>query len=282
MSTTSGTRSPYEQILLTGPLDPGVGGALITMVQVAPGFEQSYNEWYGGDHYYAGMMALPWCFSGSRWLATKRQRELRYPRDSNFADEITDGNFLNMYLGSPGRMDELSEGITEALERLIDEGRMHRDGARRQVFTAHQDYVGASYRDDGGPRDFHAFDHPYQACVLEVIDAPGEGARPALERWLLDEHLPAALRDGPAAMCLVFRTRPISGSSYVTTEMPTERFSQRVALVWMLDSTVEAAWEQRFAGEGDSVARAGFGTVEFVSGFTRLTAGTNDHLDELY
>jgi hypothetical protein len=275
--------SPYREILLSGPLEPGgIGGGLITMVQVAPGAEYSYNEWYDRDHFYAGMMALPWCFSGSRWLATKQLRALRYPAQSAFAENISDGNFINLYLGSRGRMDELSEGITEALERLIDEGRMHRDGARRQVFTAHQDYAGAVYRDETGPRDFHAFDHPYQSFVLEIVDAPEPADRVALEQWLLNEHLPAVIAGTDAAMCLVFRTRPISGDSYVRKEMPTERYSQRLALVWMLESPAEESWPTLFAREGERIATSGLGTVEFVSGFKRLVSGTNTYLDELY
>jgi len=270
----------HRDILTNGPLDPGIGGALITTVQVAPGFEYSYNAWYGNDHFYAGMMVLPWCFSGSRWMATRALRELRYPADSAFVQPITDGNFLNMYLGAAGHMEEFSEDILTALDRLVDEDRMNRDGSRRQVFTAHQDYAGAVLRDENGPRDFHAFDHPYQYCVLEIIDAPSPDARPDLERWLLEEHLPARIAGSAAAMCLVFRTREYAGAGYVAQEMPIDRFTRRIALVWMLEHDPADAWDL-FAHEGELVAASGLGTMEYVSGYVRLTPGTDARLDEV-
>lgn len=279
--TDTALSAAHRDILTTGPLDPGIGGALITTVQVAPGYEYSYNKWYGTDHFYAGMMYLPWCFSGSRWMSTKAHRELRYPADSAFVQPITDGNFLNMYLGAAGHMDEFSEDILTALDRLVDEERMNRDGSRRQVFTAHQDYAGGVLRDEDGPRDFHAFDHPYQWCVLEIVDAPSVESREALEAWLLEQHVPSRIAGSAAAMCLVFRTREYAGAGYVSQEMPTDRFTRRIALLWMLDEDATSAWDL-FAGEGETIAASGLGTVEFVSGYVRLEPGTDKHLDELY
>jgi len=268
-------------ILKNGSLEPGIGAALITTVQVDPGFEHSYNAWYGGDHYYAGMMALPWCFSGSRWISTARLRALRRPDDSSFVSPVTDGNFLNMYLGFAGHEDEFFANILTALDRLTDEQRMHRDGGRRQVFTAHQNYLGAVYRDAVGPRDIHAFDHPYPACVLEVLDAPTPEDRDELERWLLTTHLPGRLPMSAASMVLAFRTREYVGSGYVAQEMPTERFGQRVVLLWMLTVDPQDDWDF-FASEGSAVAESGLGVMEYVSGYLRLEAGTDKHLDDLH
>ncbi|SFI61367.1 MULTISPECIES: hypothetical protein [Microbacterium] len=270
-----------RRILTTGPLQPGIGGALITTVEVSPGFEHSYNRWYDDDHFYAGMMSIPWCFSGSRWIATARLRALRQPTASAFVEPISAGNFLNMYLGTRGRMEEFSDNILTALHRLLDEGRMHRDGGRRQVFTAHQDYVGAVYRDRGGPRDFHAFDYPFPACILEVVDAPSPDARDALEKWLVEEHLPARIVGSAAAMALVFRTREYRGSSYVTAEMPTDRFTRRVVVLWMLERDPEDVWDL-VAHENETIAESGLGRLEFLSGYLRMIAGSDKHLDELY
>ena len=279
--TDSDLIAANRKILSQGPLTPGIGGALITTVEVFPGFEHSYNEWYDGDHYYAGMLSIPWCFSGSRWISTRALRSLRYPRDSAFVQPVTAGNFLNVYLGSPGHVEEFSDNILTALHRLLDEGRMHRDGGRKQVFTAHQEHAGTVYRDARGPRDFQAFEHPYQYCALEIVDAPRPELRNDLETWLLEEHLPSRIADGPAAMCLVFRTREYRGSSYITEEMPIDRFTRRIALLWMLDSDPAEAWSEFFSGEGARVDASGLGRMEYISGYRRLVAGTNEYLTDL-
>lgn len=270
-----------REVVASGSLTPGIGGALITTVQVAPGSEYSYNAWYGGDHFYAGMMYIPWCFSGSRWMATQRLRDLRYPADTAFVEPLTDGNFLNMYLGAAGHMDEFSENILTALYKLTDEERMNRDGSRRQVFTAHQDYVGAVHADPDGPRDFHAFDHPYRGCVLEVVDAPDVESRDGLATWLFETHLPARIATSPAAMCLVFSTREYPGSGYVTQEMPIDRFTRRVVLLWMLPGDPADSWDF-FAEEGAAVDASGLGRMEYISGYVRLDMGSDAGLEKLY
>lgn len=276
------TGNPYIDLPWIGPMDPGVSGALITTVNVLPGFERSYNRWYDHDHFYAGMMSLPWCFSGARWIATRDLRGLRYPADGAFVDPITDGNFLHTYLASAGRMEAFSEAVSEAAARLLEDGRMNRDGGRRQVFTAQNDYVGAVYRDAEGPRDIHAFDHPYPACILQIIDAPTPERRTALERWLLADHLPASLAGSPAAMCLAFRTRPVSTRlAYIAQEMRTDRFTQRVVVLWLLETDPVSAWEM-FAKQGEAIERAGLGRMEFISGYLRLVPGTNTHIDQLF
>ena len=72
---------------MTYPLEPGgvndypvkVGSMLLTMVDPNPGFESAYNRWYERDHYYAGCMIGPYQLAGSRWVAPRSLKDLRWP-----------------------------------------------------------------------------------------------------------------------------------------------------------------------------------------------------------
>ena len=60
-----------------------VGSMLLTLVEPNPGFERAYNRWYERDHYYGGCMVGPWLFAGSRWVATRPLKDLRWPADEH-------------------------------------------------------------------------------------------------------------------------------------------------------------------------------------------------------
>jgi hypothetical protein len=46
-------RSLYAQLASVGPYGPGIGSALITMVEPHAGQERAYNRWYENDQIYA-------------------------------------------------------------------------------------------------------------------------------------------------------------------------------------------------------------------------------------
>ena len=51
---------------------------LLTLVDPHKGFESAYNRWYERDHFYAGCMEGPWQIAGSRWVATREMKDLRW------------------------------------------------------------------------------------------------------------------------------------------------------------------------------------------------------------
>src|SRR5215470_3852758 len=69
------------------PLDAGgvddyavkVGSALVTMVDPNRGYEKAYNRWYERDHFYDGCMVGPFMYAGSRWVAPRPLKDLRWP-----------------------------------------------------------------------------------------------------------------------------------------------------------------------------------------------------------
>ena len=70
----------------TYPLEAGgvddypikVGSMLLTLVDPNKGFESAYNRWYERDHYIAGGLIGPYNFAGSRWVATREMKDLRW------------------------------------------------------------------------------------------------------------------------------------------------------------------------------------------------------------
>ncbi len=44
--------SAYTKLASEGAYGPGIGSALITMVEPHPGHERAYNRWYEDDHPY--------------------------------------------------------------------------------------------------------------------------------------------------------------------------------------------------------------------------------------
>jgi len=55
-----------------------VGSMLLTLVDPHKGFEAAYNRWYERDHYIAGCLIGPYNFAGSRWVATRELKDLRW------------------------------------------------------------------------------------------------------------------------------------------------------------------------------------------------------------
>jgi hypothetical protein len=271
---------PYATLPQIGPYEVRIGRALISMVEPHPGHEAAYNRWMEDDHYYAGGLACPWLFAGKRWVATRDLQALRYPGDSRLVQPLRKGCYIGIFFVLEGRFEQFNTWVTETNLRLNRDGRVFMQ--RDHVFTSFQAYVGPVYRDAHGPRDYHALDHPYPGLVLEVVEAPDAASRPALERWLLEAHLPARLRGSPAAMCLAFRTEPRQHvPEYVTRTLEVTRDDRRVTLAWFLESDPRTCWAEWFAREGEAIAKGGMGRTDFCAPFIPTLHGSDVYVDEL-
>ena len=74
-----------------------LGYALFTMVDPSRGHEVEYNRWYERDHRYSGCMVGPGWFTGSRWVATKALKDLRFPETGPVATKTEEGSYLAIY-----------------------------------------------------------------------------------------------------------------------------------------------------------------------------------------
>lgn len=274
------TRSEtYAELAAVGPYGVRPGHALITMVEPHPGHEYAYNRWYEDDHYIAGAMAMPWIYAGRRWVATRDLQLLRYPEDSAVASPVTAGCYISTYWITEGRYADHMKWTVGINKRLNRDDRVHQD--RTHVFTSFQDHEATVYRDGAaGPRDFHALDHPYEGLVVQVIDAEGPEQRDALLEWLRAEHLPARLKDSPAALVTVFRPTPLPGDR-MTYVKQVEGVDTRLTLLWFLQEDPRERWDPCFTGLAEAVAASGLGKVQFVAPFIPTIPGTDTYVDRL-
>lgn len=258
-----------------GPIETKLGKAIISLIEPALGREHEYNRWYEDDHAYISAFALPWVFAGKRWVATRRLRELRTSASNAVAHPIDQGCYLAAYWLIDGRYEDfLAFARPLVTERLVPEGRMK--PPRTHVFTNDHEYLGAVYRDPTGPRDIHALSYPYAGLALQVIDAPSAEARPALERWLREEHLPSVLAGSPAAMTLVLAATPP-----IRPKPGIDWYERRLTLMTFLECEPAGIWADLFATQDARIAASGLGEVELAAPFLPTLPGTDRYVDEL-
>jgi hypothetical protein len=274
---TGDQRHLYTELAATGPYEARIGSALITMVEPHIGHEHDYNRWYEDDHFNAGAMAMPWMFSGRRWVAPKMLQGFRYPADSAIAQPLDAGKYITLYWLTDGRYDEHMAWTVATNKRLRADGRVHME--RTHVYTSFQSYRGASYRDAKGPRDIHALEYPYGGLVVEVIDA-APGKRDALLDWLKADRVPAAMAGSEVAQCLYFQPTPLPADKMPYVK-DVEGVDNRLTLLWFTEGGPTQDWDAVFAKSGEAVATSGLGRVELVAPFIPTLPGTDLYVDQL-
>ena len=272
-----------------------IGGALITMVEPHVGHERAYNRWYEDDHFYAGAMCMPWMFAGRRFVATRDLQLLRYPEDSWIAQPVTAGAYIHLYWITVGHVAD-HEAWTRATNlQLTALNRRYEE--RTHVFTAFQDFAGATYRDAEGPRDIHSLDYPYEGMVLEVIDAHEGTSRDDLDAWLRDDYLPSTLATPgcDVAQSLRFTARHMGsaagsgseGRDSVSPVLASQRgfaipgAERRVTVIHFLDHDPRADWDRQFGSHGAHVDASGLGRLELCAPFIPVLQGTDRYVDQL-
>lgn len=272
----------FADLVNHGPTTAAVGGGLVTTVEAVSGQEIDYVRWYEDDHYISGALAWPWLFSGRRWIATRDLKPLRQPSEGSFVEPVSKGSFLHTYLITEGHIDDIELLAARSLDRLESENRMGRSVGRVHLYTHFQDYLGAAYAPGCTVRDIHAFDHPFNSVVLEVLDASETELRGQLVDWLIAEHAPTVLDRGPS-MCLVFAPRPqrLTGDAVAVLKTLPPHNAARLTVLWLSAGEPAETYHAAFTDEQDTVRQAGHGTVRFLAPFRPAIPGTNTYLDQL-
>jgi hypothetical protein len=173
-----------------------VGSMLLTLVDPHRGYEQAYNRWYERDHYYAGCMIGPYLFAGSRWVATRALKDLRWPHDDTIAKPWDAGSYVAIYFVEAGHHEEHFAGWARPqVNILYREGRGFAE--RRHIHTVLYDHIGATYRDPDPVPVALALDARYDGIVLAWMDARDGRPAPDLHRQLAESEVPALLKDSP-------------------------------------------------------------------------------------
>jgi hypothetical protein len=265
---------PYSELPAVGPYESRIGAALITLVEPHPGHDRAYNRWYEDDHFFSGAMAMPWMFSGRRWVATRELQSLRYPADSSVAQPLDAGKYIATYWITQGRYPDHLRWTVATNQRLLPDGRIFQE--RTHVYTSFQDYLGPVYRDAEGPRDVHSLEYPYAGLVVEVIDAPSAADREALVTSLRARPLAGS----PVSMGLLFAPMPLPADKMAYVK-DVEGVGRRVTALWFTEIDPRSCWAAWFADVGANMASAGVGRVELAAPFIPTLPGTDTYVDEL-
>ena len=166
----------YEPLTVGGVDDypVKVGSMLLTLVDPNKGYERAYNRWYERDHFYGGCMIGPNTLAGSRWVAPRPLKDLRWPQTDNAVATPWDaGSYVAIYFVEKGHHDDFFGWGSKQVRALYGGGRGFNE--RTHVHTILYDHVGASYRDaDPVPVDL-ALDAAYDGIVLTWFDGdPGD------------------------------------------------------------------------------------------------------------
>ncbi len=256
-----------------------VGSMLLTLVDPNRGFEVAYNRWYERDHFYAGCMIGPYLFAGSRWVATRALKDLRWPADDpTIASPPDAGSYVAIYWVERGHHDEhFADWARPQVVRLYGEGRGFAE--RRHIHTVLYDHIAAVYREpDPVPVDL-ALDHCYDGIVLVWMDAREGDAR------ALHEHLPLGELVAGSPIEIASSWTPSAGENE-PRNVPMDLGSaaggpERLCQILFVGGDVlEAATRARAYAE--DVHRRGLATVRLVAPFLRTIVGTDRYVEEIW
>ncbi len=255
-----------------------VGATLFTLVEPHKGQEAAYHRWYERDHFYAGCLIGPGWFGGKRWVATKPLKDLRFPEQSDFLDDIGSGSFLSTYWILKGlEQDAIAWGSTQvkwlhANDRMFD--------ARDHVHTAMYINRWSANRDDDGVPLPLAMEHDWGGFVAVMVDRNEDTAPRAFSAWLREVAVPAAMADSSWALTGALTAIPLPPDAPVTQPVNKNQ-ERRMLLMCFLDDDPRGDYDA-FRTFADAVEEGGLGTVSYVAPFIPTIAGTDTYCDQLW
>lgn len=258
-----------------------VGSMLLTMVDPNKGFEAAYNRWYERDHYFAGCMVGPWQMSGSRWVAPRRLKDLRWPAgDITVANPTDAGSYVAIYWIQEGHHEEWNQWGQETVAWLYSNGRGFPE--RRHAHTNLFDYVGAANRDADGVPVECALDSAYDGIFCLWFDSrDGKNAREVHAELSANGTYDKLMAN--SAIEIVSSWTPVANPAedqpmdLGTKAGGAERLVQ-IAFV-RGDVTKEI---EKVRAYTDAVAAQGLADVHLVAPFFRTIVGTDTYVNELW
>jgi hypothetical protein len=258
-----------------------VGSMLLTMVEPHEGYERAYNRWYERDHFYAGCMIGPWLFAGSRWVATRPLKDLRWPRPDNaIARPYDAGSYVAIYWVEQGHHKDHFEGwATPQVRDLYANGRGFAE--RTHVHTSMFNHLGSAYRDeDPVPVDL-ALDHGYDGLIALWWDAKS-GTADALRGELEAKFLPDLLAGSGIEIASSWTpSSPDEGPRDVPMDLGSSAGGTgRLLQLLFVDGDVPAALD-KVRTYAEAVESAGLADLLLAAPFLRTVIGTDKYVDEL-
>jgi hypothetical protein len=260
------------------PPPVAVGRMLFTMVDPNKGFEVAYNRWYERDHFYGGCMVGPYLFAGSRWVATRALKDLRFPATSPFAEPVDAGSYLSIYWVEAGHEDEHFAWARKQVFWLYKNGRGF--GERTHAHTKLYDFEGSRGAAlDGVPIEL-ALDHRYGGLVV-VAAEPAAGCTHADLRAAAAEALQALLAAG-VDLVADWHFHVEEGEFKAPMELGAEGGTdERLLQLGFVEGSPVDVWPSVRA-YAEAIESSGAGTVTFAAPFLATVVGTDRYTDELW
>lgn len=270
------------------PLDVGgvddypvkVGSCLITMVEPHKGFERAFNRWYERDHYYAGCMVGPWLFAGSRWVAPRRLKDQRWPKDTTIANPYDAGSYIAIYWVEKGHHDEhFNKWAVDQVRALYAENRGFPE--RTHQHTSLFDHLGSVYRDDDPVPIDLALDHGYDALVVLWWDA-NEGDAKGFAETLKSDYVPGLVAGSDIEIASSWAPSvPDEPKRDVPMDLGSSSGStNRLVQMLFIGGDVEAEMD-RIHKYCDEIEGNGVAKLLLAAPFFRTVIGTDKYVDEL-
>jgi hypothetical protein len=258
-----------------------VGSMLLTMVEPHEGYERAYNRWYERDHFYAGCMIGPWLFAGSRWVATRPLKDLRWPQPENaIARPYDAGSYVAIYWVEQGHHKDHFEGwATPQVRDLYANGRGFAE--RTHVHTSMFNHLGSAYRDkDPVPVDL-ALDHGYDGLITLWWDAKS-GTADELRGELEAKFLPDLLAGSGIEIASSWTpSSPDEGPRDVPMDLGSSAGGRgRLVQLLFVDGDVPAALD-KVRTYAEAVESAGLADLLLAAPWLRTVIGTDKYVDEL-
>lgn len=258
------------------------GSMLFTMVDPKPGHEVAYNRWYERDHFYAGCMVGPWLFAGSRWVATRELKDLRFPEDSSVAKPTDAGSYVAIYWVEEDRHDDHFGWAIDQVQWIYKNDRGFAE--RTHAHTALYEKPWSFYRDEDPVPIELALDHRYAGIAAIAIDMGDEANEQACNEWLTTTGLPELMNDSTVASMVSWK--PSIAEDSVTGDAPMDLGSgpgghDRRMQLFFLEEAPPAGWD-RFRDYAAALEASGHATVAFAAPFIPTVIGTDTYTDQLW
>jgi hypothetical protein len=261
-----------------------VGSMLLTLVDPNKGFESAYNRWYERDHYIAGCLIGPYNFAGSRWVATREMKDLRWGTDA-VANPLDAGSYVAVYWIEKGHHEDWDKWALDQVRNLYTNGRGFNE--RSHVHTVTFDYVGTTYRDaDPVPVEL-ALGRYYPAIVGVWLDArsvDGKGCDAAELHERLAGPLKELLDGSTIEIASDWTPRPEFRNSRDSAPMSLGSpggQENRICQLFFVGGDVRETLP-RFRDYTDRLAADGVADTLLVAPFLRTNVGTEDYVDQLW
>lgn len=283
MSTAGEKQEQQEQQeQRAAPDEVRLGSILVSLLEPRPGDEVAFNRWYERDHFYSGCMAGAHFFAGRRFVATRRLKEARLPRQGGMLDDPRAGSYLALYWLLAGRHHEAVRWAVDRVRALIDHDRMF--VARRPIHAGFYRFCFSVSRDPDGVPPELALDHPFAGVTLTLWEASEERLIERLAASFAGDWLPGSMIGAGPSLCLGLRPEPLPDEAPSSVGRPEHpEHPERRILVLGFHSQDPGASSGDWTGRlWARVRDAGLGQLLLSAPFIPTIPGTDRYTDELW